>query len=289
MQRLGIDIGGSSVKVCLIDDEKEIHTARSGNYRDPSRSELVLKICEAVRLLPVIVNNNTKIVLCLPGKHADDGQSIEHSVNLPCLNGWAFELMLKDSLRCIPESFKAVSDVRAAGEDYIRSHASTGRTVIIAIGTGVGLCVFDGASPIGIGEGSIGHLGMMDVGKLDSTDRYAHDGARNTLESYVGARAIQGRFPGVASVDIPTRLQKLEFDDPILIALVRAIRIVHAIYVPDRIVLMGGVGIALQPKRDELDSTIRDGLTTLAKPNWMLAFGDSIYHAARGAAACSLG
>lgn len=288
MQRLGIDIGGSSVKVCLI-DEKKIHTARSGNYRNPSRSELVLKICEAVRLLPVTVNSNTQVGLCLPGKHADDGQSIEHSVNLPCLNGWTFEQVMKDALGCIPKSFKVVSDVRAAGEDYMRSHSSTGRTLIIAIGTGVGLCVFDGESPISIGEGSIGHLGMMDVGKLDSTERYAHDGARNTLESYIGARAIQSRFPDVASIDIPTCIQKLEIDDPILIAFVRAIRIVHAIYVPDRIVVMGGVGIALQPKRDVLDSTIRDGLTTLAKPNWMLAFGDSIYHAARGAAACSLG
>ena len=67
-------------------------------------------------------------------------------------------------------------------------------------------------------------------------------------------------------------------------ALVRAIRVVHTIYVPDQIVLMGGVGIALKPNASALDREIRDGLTSLARPGWELHFGDYAYHAAVGAA-----
>ena len=288
MQRLGIDIGGSSVKVCLLDGD-DVHNARSGSYINPSRDELIDKIKEAVGLLPIAVARESRVGLCLPGKHSADGRSIERAVNLPCLNGWAFDDLLHDSLGWIPESFKVISDVLAAGSDYIRTHESVGRAAVIAIGTGVGLCVFDDATPIGIGTGGIGHLGMIDMGQLGSTDRFAHDGARNTLESYIGARAIEQRFPGVVSIDLPVKIQQLELDGPILIALVRAIRIEHAIYVPDQVVLMGGVGIALQPKHDELDAEIRDGLTTLAKSDWTLAFGDSSYHAARGAATCTTG
>ena len=291
MQRLGIDIGGSSVKVCLqtgLDPRIGSYTTRSDGYTHPTRDELALRIKQAIDRLPVGVERSACVGLCLPGKRASGNDSIERAVNLPCLDGWGFDDLLASSIGWIPKNRTVLSDVLAAGIDYLDHHASQGRTAVIAIGTGVGLCVFDDGRPVGIGNQGIGHLGMMDMGRIGASDRIASDGACNTLESYIGARATEQRFPGVDVQGLPGEIQRLAFDEPIdepiILALVRAIRIVHAIYCPQRVVLMGGIGIALEPRHDPLFSTINHGLTTLVGSGWTLGFGDSPYHAARGAA-----
>lgn len=281
MGSLGIDIGGSSVKVCLLDGEA-CSTARSNGYTNPTREVLSEAIKEAVALLGAIPA--ATVGLCLPGKRSADGESIEVSVNLPCLNGWSFDELLMSSLGDVPKNYSVVSDVQAAGEDFMCAHTCEGRTAIIAIGTGVGLAVFDDGEPIGIGERGIGHLGMMDMGRLENNDLVAPDGSKNTLESYIGTRAMELRFPDVEPKHLPESIGTLSMNEPSIQALVRAIRIVHAIYVPDQVVLMGGVGIAMKPLYKELDSAIRDGLTSLANADCTLLFGDSAYHAARGAA-----
>jgi len=201
-----------------------------------------------------------------------------------CLNGWRFDELLADALGYVPTSFSVMSDVQAAGDDFIRAHTCSGRTAIIAIGTGVGLAVFDEDQPVSIGQRGIGHLGMMDMGRIGESDVINPDGSKNTLESYVGARAIEHRFPERRPAEMSEAIWTLAMDEPIMVALVRAIRIVHAIYVPDQVVLMGGVGIALQLQKVELVDAINDGLTSLANANWLLMFGDSPYHAACGAA-----
>ena len=284
MGSLGIDIGGSSVKVCLLEGGA-CSTARSNGYTNPTRKVLSEAIKEALALLGEIPAST--VGLCLPGKQSDDGESIEVSVNLPCLNGWVFDELLASSLGDVPENYSVVSDVQAAGEDFMCAHKCVGRTAIIAIGTGVGLAVFDDGVAIGIGERGIGHLGMMDMGRLGACDLVAPDGSKNTLESYIGTRAMELRFPDVEPKHLPDSIGTLSSNEPSMQALVRAIRMVHAIYVPDQVVLMGGVGIAIKPMNTELDSTIRDGLTSLAKTDWRLMFGDSAYHAARGAARSS--
>ncbi len=249
---------------------------------NPTRKVLSGAIKEAIALLGDIPVS--KVGLCLPGRRSDDGESIEVSVNLACLNGWAFDELLASSLGYVPKNYSVVSDVQAAGEDFMCAHKCSGRTAVIAIGTGVGLAVFDNGVAIGIGERGIGHLGMMDMGRLGECDLVAPDGSKNTLESYIGTRAMELRFAGVEPRDLPASIGTLSMNEPSIQALIRAIRIVHAIYVPGQIVLMGGVGIAMNPMSAELESTIRDGLTSLANPGWRLMFGDSAYHAACGAA-----
>lgn len=281
LSALGIDIGGTSVKACLIDGDRFI-TAQSPVYTHPSRDELCLAIQAALSSIGDRVFDS--VGLCLPGKRSSDNRSIERSVNLPCINGWLFDDLLLSALGTIPCRQRIVSDIDAAGSDYVLAHGCTGRSAIIAIGTGVGLCVVDEGQIVGIGKRGIGHLGLMDMGRLSDVDRVANDGSVNTLESFVGARAIADQFPNLAPDQLAHVLCAIPFDEPFMKALIRAVRIVHAIYVPDRVVLMGGVGIALSSLHDELDHAIREGLTSLASPNWTLAFGDDAFHSARGAA-----
>jgi hypothetical protein len=79
-------------------------------------------------------------------------------------------------------------------------------------------------------------------------------------------------------------LAGLGAQDPVLRALARAIRIGHGIYRPDRVVLLGGVGRRLAGQAAALRELVSDRLTSVARAEWVLAFGVDDHHAARGAA-----
>jgi len=286
MQTLGIDIGGTSVKVCLADffSDDPAQFGRSNVYSNPSRGELVDAMQTAMSRLSLDANHVQAVGMCLPGKRAADGESIEFSQNLSCLNGWRFSQMLKAVLGSEPAKFEILSDVNASGQAYLHEKPCSGRAAIIAIGTGVGLGVFDNGQQVGIGNTGIGHLGMLDIGRLDTEDRYDNEGARNTLESFLGARAIEQRFVGLASESCAEGIKSLSMDDPICQALIRMLRIVHAMYTPDQIVLMGGIGSAFSDHQEQIYALVNDGLTPLACSSWALAFADHPYFAAIGAA-----
>lgn len=105
------------------------------------------------------------------------------------------------------------------------------------------------------------------------------------MESHMGLPALRARFgEDVGVLQAAVEDGRLRADRWPLCGLVRAMRIAHAIYLPERIVLLGGVGIRLRPLLGEMRALVADGLTSLAKPDWTLEAGESDFHAARGAA-----
>lgn len=275
--RLGIDIGGSSVKVAVQQGHGGWEVTTSERYTDPTRAEIVDAIRECLQKLEI--RDVDQVGLCVPGKHNEAGTEVQWSANVPALNGWDFEELLEASLDSDLPRFRVVSDADAAGYDYECQNMIEGRTAAISLGTGVGLCVLDGLRIATIGEhGQIGHLGHMDIGRHGSEDRFHTSGARNILESYIGAPSL-AQYQSGRGID----LSGLTLGDPPISALVQALRVVHAIYVPDRIVLLGGVGLALKPLIRTLFDGVDDGLTTLHRKEWTLNFAESSYHAAQGA------
>jgi predicted NBD/HSP70 family sugar kinase len=141
----------------------------------------------------------------------------------------------------------------------------------LSIGTGVGASVLDdGGKFVHVSGETPGHFGQLDV-SLDADPPVGPDGAAGSLEAYVGAGA-RVDWASVRVGDAPAR------------ALVRAIRVAHAIYRPTYVALAGGVGIRLGRLVDELRAAADEKLTRVARPGWTLFCGDSDYHAARGAA-----
>ncbi len=278
--RIGIDIGGSSIKAAMQIQGGGWKTTTSGQYSDPSREDIVLAIKCCLGELGI--QRADQIGLCLPGKRNDSGTAIEWSANVPALNGWVFDKLLSECFRSDEPRIDVVTDADAAGYDYVCEHPIKGRTAAVSLGTGVGLSVFDGVEIAGIGQsghiGHIGHLGHMDVGRHGSEDRISTSGACNILESYIGAPTLRGY-----QTDQGLDLSNCTLDDPPISALVHAMRIVHAIYLPDRIVLLGGVGLALSPLIEMIKISVDDGLTPLRHDGWALECGDSTYHAAQGA------
>lgn len=279
---VGIDIGGTSAKIAYRNDDQQWQFVSSAPYAAPDRSSLVSAIRDALDNLPI--RKVARAGLCLPGRMNADGTAVQCSVNLPVLDGWVIEGLLTEI--GISDSIPSVvrSDAMAAGFDWVTEHASGSsqsalRTAAISLGTGVGLCVLDGQIPVGIGSRGIGHLGQIDVGRHGPNDRFDYQGARNTLETYIGLRSMKQYQQGDR-----LELSGLDGADPPIRALVHSLRLIHAVYGPDQIVLLGGVGLALSPLVDILMANTNEDLTSLARDDWMLFVGETSYHAARGIA-----
>jgi glucokinase len=289
MHAIGIDIGGSSVKGAAIDaDGEEAGLARSASYDDALANEGDMKaaVRESVRdvLSALGEPGGCHVGVCAPG--AMRSGVVAQSVNLPELVGLDIAGMI-DELIPSARSLWLLSDAYAGAFDLFQRRAATGddtgRLAAISIGTGVGLSVLDHGAPLDIGGGTSGRVGQIDV-SLDREAPIGPDGGKGSLEAYIGAGALRRRL-GRDALDDPDRLAKaLDADDAPLRALARAVRILHAIYRPQQIVLIGGVGIMLAPHLAQLDALVRDGLTSVAAPDWRLETGVTLHHAALGAA-----
>lgn len=269
---LGIDIGGTGVKVAR-ESGGVWSLGTSDRYQRPTKERLLQALRQACQRAAIDANTISRVGLCVPGIPAPDASRIEIAVNVPGLVGWPFKDLVREALGAEPQRITRLIDADAAANDWHERHTSPGRSLALVLGTGVGMCVLDDGSPLRITDGGSGHIGQIDV-SLAPDAPIGPDAGRGGLEAYLGAPAILAHGSiedAFAPGSTATR------------ALARAIRIAHAIYRPDRIVLLGGIGIRIRPIAP-LDTAIREHLTSIAKPGWQLLQGDDDHHAARGAA-----
>lgn len=268
MRSLGIDIGGTSVKLALLEGDR-VTTSRSTEYAGASADELARVIASA---LPPGAGSADAVGLCVPGRLDPSRAFIVQSINLPLLERVPLaELVTRAVGSTVPPS--VASDAHAAAHDYWATHKPAGRLLAISLGTGVGACVLDEGRPLLVSGESPGHFGQLDV-TIDPQS------APRTLESYVGAKQLRAEYGN----DMAATVANFDRASIPLRALARSIRIAHAMYRPDTIALLGYIGMQFASCRAALDASIRHDLTSVAKPGWKLEFGTSPFHAAIGAA-----
>jgi predicted NBD/HSP70 family sugar kinase len=283
MAALGIDIGGSSIKVAILTPGAEPRTSRSARYARPDSGHIATALRDAVAELGPDAGSATNVGLCVPGVVDPSTGSIQASVNMPGLVGIPLREWLGSALGDRLGRWEITSDARAAAHDWWTVQQPAGRLLAVSIGTGVGACVLDNGTPLRVSGISSGHLGQIDV-SLDDDPPTGPDGGAGSLEAYIGLPALlAGASAGAESV-----LNRLTLRDPPLRALTRALRIAHAIYRPQHIVLLGGVGARLTHLADALRAAVNHRLTILARPEWTLRCGNSDFHAAVGAARLAL-
>jgi predicted NBD/HSP70 family sugar kinase len=280
MRSLGLDIGGTSIKLALLDGDRTTTLRRShAVYDDPTPADLARHLADVTRDLPA----PDYVGVCLPGLFDPASRTLAASVNLPCLVGVRLDDLLSLSNPDRPPPH-VVPDALAAAVDFHHLYPDPGRLLALSVGTGIGACVLDSGIPLRItpltAPFSSGHLGHIDVSLGEPDPPRARDGSIGTLEAYLGSPALRARL----RVPTDAHLPPLAPDDPAVRALVRTLRIAHAIYRPDTIALLGGVSFALTHLADHLHAATAEGLTTLARPRWNLTFADDAFHAARGAA-----
>jgi predicted NBD/HSP70 family sugar kinase len=287
MASIGIDIGGTRVKSALVHDGITVATASStAPYSRPDRATLLDSIHDAfVQLVqqPSAIDRGVHAIgVCAPGLFDESSGRFTTCVNLPGLVGLSLENLLAPTrLTHLPA--RLVTDAFAAATDFAAvTNSQHPRVLALSLGTGVGACVLDRRSPLLISGRSPGHFGQLDV-SLDDQPPIGPDGGAGGLEAYIGLPALTRRF-ACAPDDLPTHLAALTPDSPPLRALARAIRIGHAIFRPDAVWLLGGIGAALAPSLPTLRALVSTHLTSVARDPWELAAATTTFHAAAGAA-----
>lgn len=283
---IGLDIGGTSVKAALVDLRGEaLQLGQSEPYSKPDRAGLVAAIAEAVPDSITLGTFPVSVGLCVPGVLDEAAGVVERAVNVSGLEGVPLRELVAESIEQRIKRLVLQTDAEAAGRDVAASMSVRGRLLVVSIGTGVGAAVLDDGHPLRVTGRSAGHFGQIDVGPCGLEPiPVGPDGGRGGLEAYVGLPALRARF----GEGLEEAVANLRDDDPVMVALSRAMRIAHAIYRPDVIVLLGGVGVRLEPVVERLRDLVADGLTGVARDGWRLGCGWSDHHAARGAGLAAL-
>lgn len=281
MRSLGIDIGGTSVKAALIDGTQVIWTAQSDAYCKADAATLLasLRASVAERL-----NNATfgTIGVCVPGILDAARSRVMMSVNVPGLTSLPLQDLIQQGTGVKSAKLRVINDAFATASDVVNQMKLTRRTLVMALGTGVGMGILDDARPLMVDADSPGHIGQVDV-SIDSDAPIGPDGGAGSLEGYIGVPALIARYGSAERF-----LEIASMDESPMKALARALRICHAIYRPHHIVLAGGIGIRLQRLIPQLRDAVQNRLTSVARPDWTLATGIDDFHAARGAARLAL-
>jgi glucokinase len=274
---LGIDIGGTSVKAAVRTDGHWIRFGQSGFYARPDARQLQNAIREAAGLL----QNADSIGLCVPGLMDAQRTRVTFAVNVPGLVDLPLAQLVPGALGWTGTRPTTIAnDAAAAAHDVYVARQLSGRLLLLTLGTGVGSIVLDdGAKLLDVEGGTSGHLGQIDV-SVAGHDVIGPDGGAGGLEGYIGVGALR-RAHGP---DVPTAVNRFSGTEPAMLALVRALRIAHAIYRPMHICLCGGVGIRLKHLLPTLKQMIDRDLTSLARRDCTLTCGDDDFHAARGIA-----
>jgi predicted NBD/HSP70 family sugar kinase len=273
---VGIDIGGSSVKLAAIREGQVLWTGQSPSYARPTVDQLV----RAIRMTAAgRVVRATGVGMCVPGLFDKSTRSVTLSVNIPGLVGIRLDGLLQAALGGELGTLRVIPDTVATAIDIWETRRLAGRLLLLALGTGIGAAVLDDGKPLCVDGDSPGHFGQLDV-SIEGCPVVGPDGGAGSLEGYLGAPALVKQY----GQDLTVALAKLNGDEPPFLALGRAIRIAHAIYRPDHVCLAGGIGIRLAHVLPRLRQIVEDRLTNIARPGWTLTTGESDFHAAIGAA-----
>ncbi len=275
MISLGIDVGGSSVKLAATDHGQVLWTAQSEPYSRASKEQLVVSIQRAAAGK---WKNISAVGICVPGRLDRVRRMITLSVNLPSLNGLRLDELVSDSVGDVSH-VELLNDSTASAYDLYASHNLAGRLLSITLGTGVGASILDDGVPLMIEGDSPGHMGQVDV-SIPGDDVIGPDGGFGSLEGYIGAPAMVKRY----GPDMAATLPRLTERDAPIQALARAIRIFHAIYRPQHVYFTGGIGIRLKHLLPTIRKLVETNLTSVADPECTMGAGDDDFHAAKGAA-----
>lgn len=279
MNSVGIDIGGTSVKLAFLADGNAKWTGQSAFYTRPTTEQLVEALKDAAkgRLTHAHVAG-----LCVPGLLDKTTRIVTLAVNVPGLMNIKLDDLIERAFAKRVAKIEIINDAVAAAYDIYESRELTGRLLCLALGTGVGIAVLDDGEPLHVDGASPGHIGQCDV-SIEAEPVIGPDGGAGSLEGYLGVPALEKRYGRMESF-----FRSAKPDDAPIKALVRAIRICHAIYRPHHVFLTGGVGTRMKHLIDPIKRAVDTNLTSIARKDWTLAAGEHDFHAATGAARLAL-
>ncbi|MCK4872576.1 MAG: ROK family protein [Phycisphaerales bacterium] len=280
---LGIDIGGTAVKAALLVEDGPAVMRTSSPYDRPALDALQGAITRTVHVVlaeaGIAARDLTGVCISVPGP-IDETGIVTAAANLPAIVGIDLADRIAAQL-ALSDKPAVMTDALAAALGEHAQHPEPSRSLYLSIGTGVGGVVLDDGRPLLITRGTSGHIGHIDVSGGEPDAPIGSGTGRGSLEAYIGYRALREAGVPTESPDWPNHPAA----QSAINALARGIRTMLVIYRPDRVILLGGVGIELAPALDRLSALVRDRLSAAAPDVWLIRCGTcDQYAAALGAA-----
>ena len=272
---LGVDLGGTNLRVALVDLTGEIRA----QFRASTPLDGLDSLAEAIRDAGTALTAEAglpdgswgSLAIGIPGVVHPTTGVVRLAVNLPYLNGTQLDAFLEDRLGV---AVHVDNDVNfAAIGEWLQLGEGVKDFAFLSVGTGIGMAlVLDGR----VRRGATGSTG--EVGNLPVTGQ-----AGLTLEQAIGARALEARLgSGGRSRTVADALRVKDEDlDPDARALIdyiadhltEAILGITAIADPEFIVMGGGIGLNehVQAALDERLASSNADLPPIRPSHW----GDS--------------
>ncbi len=272
MYAIGIDIGGMSAKVGLVEDGRLLNEERIPTGSDPDYDAFVE---ELARRIDTIKTDHPVERVGISSCGLIDRQkgAIAYSNNIR----WEDKHLTEDLGRRIGMPVKIANDAKCAAlaEAVLGAGRNYGRVCMITLGTGVGGCMIrngrlDEGSPYADADGILGHITVVHNGRRCTCGR------RGCLEAYASATAVVGDyrertgetvsakevFDRARAGEIPAAETVEGFREYLADGLVSLVNVLR----PEVIVLGGGMAAAANDYLEDL----RRAVNTLPYGGWLL-------------------
>ena len=190
---LGIDVGGTDVKIGLVDDEGTLvgsHRTSTGELGTPERVvEFALEYARGhIREVLGGQERVAAVGLAVPGVLDGSTCCLREVVNLP--DGWK-DVPLQTAFQKVSGLPSIVINDANAAAFAEHNHRGLGdrSLALVTLGTGIGCGVITSGSPYGGDHGSAGELGHIAIDFSDDA-LPCTCGSRGHLETYAGASGV---------------------------------------------------------------------------------------------------
>lgn len=198
--RIGIDIGGMSIKLGIVDEEDRIVSKKVVSTESQSKTQLeiaeviVQAVCDLASESAVALSSCSCVGIACPGTVDVKAGIVLYSNNL----GWENLPLIDIMKKCIPVPIALANDADAAALGEVRCGAAKGKknAILLTLGTGVGGgIILDGKIFNGYLRGGCepGHMVIKKGGKLCTCGR------RGCLEQYASATALMSMARAAAA------------------------------------------------------------------------------------------
>ena len=213
---LGIGVGGTNVKVGLVDARGDVHAkaiSATPSLKTPQRivSHAIEFAYRELEKLGRGTSDLAAVGMAVPGVLDTEEYRLREVVNLP---GWLGEPLMEILSAASQLPSAVVNDANAAAyaEHSVRGLERLS-LALVTLGTGIGCGVVVRGSPYGGDHGCAGELGHIAV-RFGSDALPCTCGSRGHLESYAGAAGVIARLRReLADLDPPQVPENLLADD----------------------------------------------------------------------------
>ncbi|MEM7811319.1 MAG: ROK family protein [Planctomycetota bacterium] len=254
---IGVDLGGTKIKACLVTGDGEIVARETRPTVDDGGRGWVSAVAATVEALSLGHEDRPAVGLAAPGIASSDGRSIA------VMPGRLAGLERFDWSEAVGTPVAVLNDAHAfvAGEAWLGAARDEATVVGLTLGTGVGGGVLIDGRPFVGRDGRAGHLGHISLdpeGGLDITN------TPGSLEDAIGEHSLSsrsgGRFATTADLVEAVRTadgQATEVWSRSVRALAAAVASLINIFSPESVVIGGGIASAgetlFEPLRTRLD------------------------------------